>query len=338
MESDRRTYLGLLAGALAGTAGCLEGDGETPTAEPTGDPEGGSSTDVPAETPRETPTPAPTRSSTATDGSSETATEGSTETATETTAGPHLVLDPVDPADGPPLTVYPTKLASMLRKAATGDGPVRERAGAFVYAPDPLLPGFDAVQIVDPVGDASGTYEVDAEGDPYYMMTLRAEEVPAEEADEPTPVSELPAEYRDFVVSVLADSGDRRRVEPQTERGEWVREHFFGEYVEYDGQVYLGKAIHPTDAVFFSTEVWYVLSLSPVEDADEPVTLRLPDIDTQVREAVDEALDEWSKNDGGPALAGPPFGDAVREFAADTERILTHTFAYSVSIEPYEVE
>jgi len=324
MESDRRTYLGLLAGALAGTAGCLGDEGGTPTAEPTGD----SGDDSATETPRDTPTVTPTDSPTGTD--------GPTGTVPGTTAGSSLVLDPVDPSGDAALTVYPTKLATVLREAATTDGPVRERAAAFVYAPEPLLPDFDAVDIVDPLGDASGTYDVSAEGGPYHEMTLRAEEVPAEEADDPTPVSAFPEAYREFVVEALTGSNGRRRVEPQTERGEWVREHFFGECVEYDGQVYRGREVHPTDAVFFSTEVWYVLSLSPVDDADDPVRLRLPEIDPAVRRDVDDALNDWTKTAQAPALAGPPFDDAVREFAADTERILTHTFAYSVSLEPYE--
>jgi len=321
MEPDRRTYLGLLAGALAGTAGCLGGEGETPTGEPTDGPRGASATDVPTETPRETPTP--------------TATDGSTETAGgATTASPALVLDTVEPSGDVPLAVYPTKLATLLRAAAATEGPVRERADAFVHAPEPLLPGFDAVEIVDPTGGASGTYEVSAEGGPYHEMTLRAEEVPAEAADDPTPVPAVPEAYREFVVGALTDSDGNRQVEPQTERGEWVREHFFGEYVAYEGQTYRGRAVHPTDAVFFSTEVWYVLSLSSVDDAEDPVTLRLPEIDPAVRDTVDGALHEWRKTAQAPALAGPPFADAVPEFAADTERVLTHTHAYDPSVRP----
>ena len=324
MDSDRRRCLGLLAGALAGAAGCL-GDGGDGTPTDSGNAGGDGSTAAPTETPRATSTPTPSGSPTA---------DGATGTATGTPA-PSLVLDTVDLSGEEPLTVYPPNLASILRAAATGDGPVRATADAFVYAPEPLLPTVDAVEVVDPVGDAGGTYAVDCEGGTAHDMTLVADEVPAEEADDPTPVSAFPAEYRELVVAALTGSS-AGPVAPQTERGEWVRERFFGEYVEYEGQAYLGREIHPTDAVFFSTEVWYVLSLSPVEDAAEPVTVRLPEIDPRVRTAVTGALNDWSKHATAPAVAGPPLSDPVRAFADDTGRILTHTHAYGVAVRPWD--
>lgn len=321
MDRSRRRYLGLLAGALAGTAGCLgngDGDNPTPTAEGAGD--------GPTATPTVTPRPTPTATDRAT------ATDGETATAPGTTPAPSLVLDPVEPSGDAPLTVYPRRLASILRSAATGDGPVRTTADAAVYAPEPLLPAVDAVEIVDPAGDAGGTYAVDCEGGTDHGMMLVADEVPAEEATDPTPVSEFPAEYRDLVVEAL--TGPRAgSVSPETERGEWVREQFFGEYVSYKGQTYRGREVHPTDAVFFSTGVWYVLALSPVEEADDPFRLRLPEIDPAVRRTVDGALEEWSKHARAPAVAGPPLADAVRSFAADTDRVLTHTHAYEVALQ-----
>ncbi|WP_436908159.1 hypothetical protein [Halosimplex marinum] len=338
MDRDRRRYLGLLAGALAGTAGCLgdgNGDDPTPTAEGAGDPAGDDPTATSTGTARATPTaagsPAATDGSVATDGA--TAADGGTATAPGTTPAPSLVLDPVEPSGDAALTVYPRKLASMLRSAATGDGPVRATADAAVYAPEPLLPTVDAVEIVDPAGDADGTYAVACEGGADHGMTLVADEVPAEEATDPAPVSEFPAEYRDLVVEALTEPS-AGPVSPETERGEWVREQFFGEYVSYEGQTYRGREVHPTDAVFFSTEVWYVLALSPVEGADDPLRLRLPEIDSAVRRTVDGALEERSKHDRAPAVAGPPLADAVRSFAADTDRVLTHTHAYEVALRP----
>ncbi|WP_436929903.1 hypothetical protein [Halosimplex halobium] len=331
MDRDRRRYLGLLAGALAGTAGCLGvGDGDDPTADGSNGPADDDLTATPTHTGTGTPRATPTDGGSPTSDGSPTVTDGEAATA-EATAAPSLVLDPVDQSGDGPLTVYPSKLASILRAAATGDEPVRAVADAFVYAPEPLLPAVDAVEVVDPAGDAGGTYAVDCDGGPSHQMTLVADEVPAEEAADPTPVAEFPAEYRDLVVAALTGSRGGP-VAPQTERGEWVREHFFGEYVAYDGRTYRGREVHPTDAVFFSTEVWYVLSLSPVDGADDPLRLRLSEIDPAVRRPVDGALEEWTKGTDAPALAGPPLDDQVRAFADDTDRILTHTHAYDVSV------
>ncbi|ELZ29253.1 hypothetical protein C475_03514 [Halosimplex carlsbadense 2-9-1] len=319
MDWDRRRYLGLLAAALAGTAGCL-GNGGDATVTDLGS--GAGDGDL-------TATPTATGPPTVTDRRT---TDRRTATAPRTTPAPSLVLDSVEPTGDASLTVYPPKLASILREAAAGDGPVRAVADAFVYAPVPVVPSFDAVAIDDPHGDAGGTYAVDCEGGTYHEMTLQAEEVPSEEADDPTPVSSFRAPYRELVVDALTEPAARTQVAPQTERGEWVREHFFGEYVAYEGQTYRGRAVHPTDAVFFSTEVWYVCSLSPVDDADDSVRLRLPEIDPAVRNTVDGALEEWSKNERAPAAAGPPLDESVRAFADGTDRILTHTHAYDPSV------
>ncbi|WP_123535086.1 RodZ family helix-turn-helix domain-containing protein [Halosimplex salinum] len=322
MDDDRRRYLGLVAGVAAGFGGCLASDDATDA----------SSTATPTDTPAETPTEARSPTSTGT------ATDGSTRTPSGTPADPSLVLDPGDPSGDAPLTVYPPKLASILRGAATGDGPVRAAADAFVYAPEPVLPAFDAVEIVDPVGDAGGVYEISAEGGPRHRMGLKAEEATPPDDASVTPVSEIPGAHREVVVEALDDSRDWPSVYPETETGEWVREHFFGEYVSQKGTTYRGSEIHATDAVFFSTEVWYVLTLSPVDDADDPVELRLPEVESSVRTVVDGALQDWKKTAGTPAVSGPPVSEAVHEFADDTARLLTNTHAYEVSVEPWDDE
>lgn len=315
MDADRRRYLGLLAGALTGVAGCVGSDDGTPTDDTATDPDGATATPE-----RHTPTPTATGI----------LTDGSTPTGTPT---PSLVLDPVEASSDAALTVYPTELASILREAATSEEPVRATADAFVYAPEPVLPTFDAVEVVDPVGDAGGVYEVDCQGGPAHTMYVKAEEVPAEETEDVTPVSELPDERRDLVLGAIDD--ERVTVSPETERGEWAREQFFGEYVSHEGVVYRGTETHATDAVFFSTSVWYVLSLMPVEDAEEPVTLRLPDIGPAVRTAVRAALGDWRK-DHPLAATSPPGGESVREFAAETERLLINTHAFDVRVEVVE--
>ncbi|WP_436927713.1 hypothetical protein [Halosimplex amylolyticum] len=316
MESDRRRYLGLLAGAAAGVAGCLgRGDEGTPTGE--------QSTEVPTATPEATEPPGATRTETAAEEPS----------GTPSPVEPSLVLAPVEPSSAVPLTVYPAELVEILRDAATSGETVRASAEAFVYAPTPVLPGFDAVELVDPDGDAGGVYEVDAEGGPRHEMYLDAEEAEVPDGESATPVSAFPEAYRDLVVDALEGSGDRPSVYPETERGEWVREHCFGEYVRYEGTTYRCREVHGTDAVFFSTEAWYVLSLSPVEDAADPPTLRLSDVDPAVRDRVDPALADWKKTSGKPALVPPTFGAAIREFGTETDRILTHANAFAVSIE-----
>ena len=62
------------------------------------------------------------------------------------------------------------------------------------------------------------------------------------------------------------------------------------------------------------------------------MTLRLPETGPAVREAVDSALSGWQK-DRSVAVSGPPVAESVREFAVDTERLLTHTHAFAVRTE-----
>ncbi|WP_415379707.1 hypothetical protein [Halosimplex sp. TS25] len=320
MEYDRRRYLGLLAAAATGVAGCLDrGDEGTPTGEP--------STEVPTATSEATATDPSVATRT------ETAAEEPSETPTPSPVEPSLVLAPVEPSSAVPLTVYPTELVEILRDAATSGETVRASAEAFVYAPTPVLPRFDAVKLVDPEGDAGGVYEVDAEGGPRHEMYLDAEESSVPDGESATPVSAFPEAYRDLVVDALEESSERPSVYPETETGEWVRQHFFDEYVRHEGTTYRCREVHATDAVFFSTEAWYVLSLSPVEEAADPPTLRLPDVDPAVKGRVDPALSAWKKTSGEPAVVPPTFGAAIREFGTETDRILTHANAFAVSIE-----
>ena len=313
MELDRRRYLALLASGLAGTAGCLGDDAKGPGAD-------GST---------ETPTPQQTDRVTKMVGRS--VTHEPTSTSTPTAPPESLVLERVDPSD-PTLTVYPKSLVSLLRSAARSPDPVRTHADTFVYAPEPVLQTFDTVELVDPSGAASGVYEVSGEAGIRYEMLLTAEPSDPSEDASVTPVSSIPEQHRELVVDAITGEG-RPSVYPESESGEWVRTQFFGEYVSYEGTIYQGAELEQTDAAFFSTTAWYILSLTPVEEDDDAVTLRLADIDPAVRASLDTALGDWRKDRRGPVIGPGRTTDSMAAFASETDGLLIHTHAFDVRME-----
>lgn len=291
MPSTRRTLLASLAGIAAGcTSPVREGTGPTAPA---------GTTDAPSPTTTSTP-PA------------------------------ELRLDPtsVEAVDGP-LTVYPSELVDWLREAAGTGGTVRGHAEVSAYAPEPVLPAFERVTLR---GDDAGSYAVDAAGGPRYRHLVGAERVdgpPAgeEEAEATTAVNDLPDERRALALAAIADDGSPR-VYPETELGTWVRNEFYGGTFRHEGAYYRGHEVQQTDAAFFSREVWYVLSLSPV-DGDGTV-LRLDDVGPAVRTAVDRLVgDDATPVEGS---ASGPFPPAVRSFVAETAYLITHTAVYEVSL------
>lgn len=303
MAPDRRTCLGLVAGALAGTAGCLAGDDRARTA-------------VDDATDR----------STADSARTDTATAGTTPG-----TGGTLTLRVVEPDPATPMVVYPTDLRATLRAAATGDGPVRAPGSAFVYAPEPLLPGVDTVELVDPSGEASGVYDVDCRGGIRYRLAVGARRATPPPTATVTPVTDLSSERRDLVVAAIA--GDHPDVYPETELGEWVRESFFGGYVSYRGTTYRGRERPQTDAAFFSTEVWYILALSPTTDATDPLVFDLSPVGDGVRTVLDPLLEERDKHRPEYTHAFETVPDAAAAFFADTDRLLTQTSALGVGFE-----
>ena len=317
MDVDRRRYLSLLGGALAGTAGCLEAESEGPGAA--------ESTDTPPDPHRTNQTETPT----ARTADRVTGTTDPTDTHTPTTTpAPSLVLERVEPSETP-LTVFPKALASLLRSAATSETPVRTHAETFVYSPEPILPTVDTVELVDPSGDASGVYEVSGEAGIRYELLLTAEPSDPPENASVTPVSSIPEQHRDLVVSAITGEG-RPSVYPESEAGEWVRNHFFGEYVSYEGTTYQGAELEQTDAAFFSTTAWYILSLTPVEDEAGAVTLRLGGIDPSVRAGLDPVLDDWAKHQDAPVLGPERVDESIASFAEQTDGLLIHTHAFDV--------
>lgn len=325
MDCDRRTYLGLLATVAGAAAGCL---GDAPAA----------ADDGPADdqSPTATDTPTITAASTTqvgTDGSPErgTATDGTdTASPTMTPADGRITLQMVDVHDGPPLRVYPTDLREILRTAASDEGPVRAVGSTSVYVPEPVLTAVETVELVDPEGEAGGVYAVDCQGGTRYDLLVGAVEATPPEGATVTSVADLSGERRDLAVKSIRNEGPR--VYPETELGEWVRTEFFDGYFAHEGTTYRGKEVQQTDAAFFSTEVWYVLELSPTADATDPVTLDLASVDPTVRDRLDPILDDRSREQETYRADLAEIPGPVRSFLVETDRILTHTAALAVDV------
>lgn len=296
-STDRRALLAGVAG-LVGVAGCL-GDG-TPTATTSGDPE----TDHP-----ETDPPAAGR----------------------------LTLDPVDPSEADePLTVLPDDLRRWIRQAADGTT-VRSHSDTYVYAaqqtygPIPPLTAFDRIRIEDPEGKTGGSYSVDADGGVYYERVIGAEAVSPPDDAEVTPVPELSNERRELALDAIgAENGGAPRVEPQTALGSWVRNEFFGGYYSHDGTTYRGYEVQQTDAAFFATEVWYVLSLSPTE-SEGTATLTLATPEDRARMVVDGLRGEHETVERMERDVEGMNADAAETLAAEHPYLLTHDAVYQVT-------
>lgn len=302
----RRSYLATLASATAALSGCISGSpGNTTQDETTTRP---TTTDSPATT------------------------EGIEE----------LRLDFVRDVSTieAPVTVYPADLQSWLREAASTGETIRAYVETGVYVPEPVLPAFEYVRLDTPEGDGEidGFYELTAEGGTRYDLLVGAsavEEVPEDATVRP--VADLPAERRELVTLAIEGSNDAR-VFPETELGEWVRHEFFGGYYSFEGETYLGAEVQQTDAAFFSTEVWYVLTLSPIaeSEATTPATVRLPAIDASVRQVVDGLLPDEAGEAGAAANATAEVDslpEAVVQFAVETDYLLTHTAVFAVTVD-----
>ena len=299
-ERTRRDLLAGLAAGAAGLAGCagLAGSGREATDTP-------SSTPDPTRTPTDTPSPTP---------------------------GPDtLRLAVVDgPVDGRAV-VHSDLLRGWLRRAADGERPIRVTATASFPMPEPVMTRFESVVLETGDDSIDGTYAVDCAGGTRYRMLVGAgsvEGVPGNATV--TPVSDLPERRREFALAAVGN--ERATVYPETPLGEWVREEWFGGYFRHDGTLYRGTEIQQTDAAFFSEELWMTLSLSPVPGSDvEGPTLRFPDLDPEVREFVDAALADREPNDEEAEETAEQLPDSVRAFAAETDHLLTHTTAFSVT-------
>ena len=301
IDRDRRALLIGLGGSVA-LAGCQTG----------GDP---SVTDSPSSTGSETATRSPTPSG-------------------------RFSLTPTDPeAAEESVTVLPADLRTWLRDVATADTTVREHAGVHVapaaqtYEPIPPLSAFDRVEIDDPRGDAGGRYDLDAEGGVRYDLLVGAEEVSPPEDAEVAPISELSGERRELALTAVGAESDRdRRVYPETELGSWGRTAFFGGYYRHDGTTYRGHEVQQTDAAFFSNRIWYVVSASAT-DAEPSVTLALEEVNTTVRDAVDELRGEHETIEPMARRVEGETAAALAAFAAGGTLVLTHEAVYRAAFE-----
>jgi len=352
MDDDRRRVLRGLAGAAAGTtglAGCLESGGaaddgnrdrddppktdDATATEPPGRATEANARESPTRTAAETPTVAsgPTRDARATD---ETASgHATTDDDSDRGSGERVVLERVDGRPSGTFAVYQPTLRELLREAATTDGVVRAVAEASVDNPQPVLPSFPSVELVDESGAASGVYEVTAEGGTRYEMVVAVEEA-TDHDGEVTSLSALSAERRAFLRAALR--GEYASVFPETERGAWVRREVFGHAFEDDGTVYRFRERSATDAAFFSGDAWYRLELEPTDaPADEPVRLRLAEIDDAVRETLDPLVETGTYRRAPERVASErgPVPEAVETFADRTDGLLIHVGALDLAVE-----
>lgn len=303
-DRSRRAVLSAVGAGLAAAAGCAGGE-MTPT-----------------ETPTESPTDVHTTTVTHTASPSDTPTG-------------RLTLEPIPAreADGT-LLVYPPDLREWLRTAAATDQTVRAHADTPSYDPSPPLPAFERVQFDDETGELSGIYDISVEGDTRYRLLVWAEETdPPEDADV-TAISSLPEERRQLALAAIGEStGEDARVYPETQLGSWVRHEFFGGYFSYDGTTYRGKEAQQTDAEFFATEVWYVLSAMAVDAPSAPVTLRLASVADDVRRAISELRKEESTPTSVSTTVTGETRTAVRTLGEENVLLLTHDTVYRVNYE-----
>lgn len=308
-ERTRRAWLALLAAGVGG-AGCT-----SLVAPGTGTPDDAS--ESPTGTGSGTDTPTTSTSAVSTDDPG------------------RVVLEPADLPVDEPLTVFPGDLAEWLREAAGGET-VREVAMVQSQSPEPLLPRFEHVRLRTPDGDL-GTFAVEAEGGTYYDLLVGARAVESTPEDATVrPVSDLSEARRELALDAV--EGRRRTVQPQTELGEWTREQWFGGHFRHDETVYRGVEVRQTDAAFFSQRLWYVLSLSSLEDerdreGADPVVLSLPDVDGSVRHRLADAVVD-ALLDGEGTLPTAGLSETTRSFLHETPYLLTHTAVLSVSVEP----
>ncbi|MFB6220963.1 MAG: hypothetical protein ABEH90_05945 [Halolamina sp.] len=303
-DCSRREAVAGAAAVLAAFAGCA-GDGATPTESPT---DVHTTTETHSASPTETDTPTPTGT---------------------------LSIEPIPPreADGT-LTVYPSMLRSWLREVATEGKTIRAHAETPSYDPEPPLPAFGQVEFDDRLGDLSGVYTLDAEGDTRYKLLGGADEVSPPDDAEVTPVSSLSETRREFALAAIGQSSDGdARVYPETELGSWVRHEFFGGYFSHDGTTYRGKEAQQTDAEFFATEVWYVLSASRAGADTAPVSFRLDTIDNEVRRVMTELREQRDAPRSAETSVEGETAGVVRAFAEEHSLILTHDAVYRVSFE-----
>lgn len=317
--TGRRTLLRALGAAgivgVAGGAGCLSNPNGTPT--DTRYPSDGEPTGSQGEP------PSPTDS----------ATPG---TPVSTNERLTLTVHPVDEAPTP-FRAYDPRLADWLTRAAGGET-VRANADVQFYVPEPIVPAFDAVELVD-AGDADGTYTVEAEGGTRYHILAGAKAVDDVPSDaEVVQYADLAADRQELVRLAVEGSPDARFY-PETALGEWARHAFFGGYVEYDGQVYRGHEVQQTDAAFFSTRVWTILRLTPTDSpASTPATISLAPTPEQVRTRVDQGYEQLERDSTEASLEVPDLSEAVESYAEETASLLSLTRAFSLDVEDVPAE
>ncbi|WP_435345010.1 hypothetical protein [Haloarchaeobius sp. HRN-SO-5] len=266
-----------------------------------------------------------------TDGTGTDGTETDT-TGTDDTASVDLRLETDLITQQDPIRVLPDGLRSLLVEAARSDGPVRGHYDILVESPpSPVLPVFDDVRLQGTGSDADGTYVVDVDAGARYEMRFtatRADSVPEDASV--VDATTLSGERRRFVQAAI--DGEQPSVYPESELGTWARTEFDGGYVRVDGETYRtyrGQEVQQTDAAFFSDVVWYVLSLTPTEDATSPVVLDCSDVDDDAQGDVSDLL---SSGGDYPKTATDP-SEALRSFAEENRLVVSHCEMVSVHLD-----
>lgn len=251
----------------------------------------------------------------------------STDSPSPSRASSSVDLRLLDDWRGRELTVYPGPLRDLLREAAKRRGTLRDHARAYVQAPEPWLASLEQVRLDGP--NLDGVYDVTAEGGPRYPMLFGAEAVDPPADATVRPLAELSGHREELAEGAIAGDSSARAY-PETRLGEWARREWLDGYFAGHGTVYLGHEVQQTDTAFSSTEVWYTLSLSPAE-ADEPVTLRFPEVPPSARELLDPAFAEWERGDDGPTLSLT--SGEVASFARETDALCLHTATFGLVVD-----
>ncbi|WP_435360847.1 hypothetical protein [Haloarchaeobius sp. DFWS5] len=229
-----------------------------------------------------------------------------------------------------PIHVLSTGLRDLLVAAARSGETHRATFDRGVRSPpNPVLPAHPTVRLRGVDESVADTYDLAVEAGAHYELQLSAERVDDVPADaDVTGPENLSGDQRALVHDAVR--GDHPTVTPETELGSWVRHEFLDSYVRFDGNVYGGYEVQQTDSAFFSDTVWYVLSLSPASDAENPTVLDCSSIDTEVRDRLSSVVGDAGSF---PKTISSP-SDSMRAFAQDDPLVTTHTNVFRVTTRP----
>lgn len=217
--------------------------------------------------------------------------------------------------------VYPKNLQRWIREAARSNITQRVRATTYMERPNPPFPTLGTIQLTDHDSQLNGTFRVTGEGGTWYERHADAEVVEPPESESVTPVEELSQSRADFVKTAIEQTAT---FYPETTLGEWIRLQFIDGYFRHEGTFYRGKRYRFTDHRNFNKKAWYIFSVDGSEAKPAP-TIRLGEINTELRELIDGMLVDKAKGLSGIRSDQPPH---INQFFEETSYLLTHSEIY----------